>query len=149
MVKADALYQIHMRLQEIKQNKKDFGGVSVLLFGDLMQLPPVMAAKIFSPPWNKKFQEYHKVNPLWELFDCIELTFNHRQGLDKEYGDMLNRIRKTEQTEDDLKVLASRICKEKPLMPGMYMEGIKHAGITTTKSLQSFRRNQQLCLQFT
>ena len=115
MVKADALYQIHMRLQEIKQNKKDFGGVSVLLFGDLMQLPPVMAAKIFSPPWNKKFQEYHKVNPLWELFDCIELTFNHRQGLDKEYGDMLNRIRKTEQTEDDLKVLASRICKEKPL----------------------------------
>ena len=47
MVKSDQLYQIHMRLQEIKQNKRDFGGVSILLFGDLMQLPPPRAAQIF------------------------------------------------------------------------------------------------------
>ena len=37
MMKADMLYQLNLRLQEIKQNKKDFGGVSILLFGDLMQ----------------------------------------------------------------------------------------------------------------
>ena len=115
MVGADALYQIHMRLQEFTRNfKKDFGGVSMLLSGDLMQLPPVVAAKIFSAPWNAKFREYFKVNNLWELHDAVDLTFNHRQGHDKTYGDMLNRIRKAEQTEDDLNKVASRICQTIP-----------------------------------
>ena len=114
MVKADALYQIHMRLQEIKGNKRDFGGVSILLLGDLMQLPPPMAAQIFEVPKGDKFREYHKMNPLWSLFDPVELKFNHRQGSDKEFGDMLNRIRVKQYTEDDLKMLASRRCDKRP-----------------------------------
>ena len=44
MVKADMLYQLHLRLQEIKNTYADyFGGVAVFCFGDLMQLPPVQA----------------------------------------------------------------------------------------------------------
>jgi hypothetical protein len=38
MVKSDMLYQLNMRLQEVKECKDNFGGVCVLLFGDVMQL---------------------------------------------------------------------------------------------------------------
>ncbi len=55
MVKADMLYQLNMRLKEIKQNDRDFGGVAVFLFGDIMQLRPVQARYIFQTPKNEKF----------------------------------------------------------------------------------------------
>ena len=114
MVKADMLYQLHLRFQEIKQNKRDFGGVSILLLGDLMQLPPPRAAQIFETPKGPKFSMYHKINPLWNLFDPVELKTNHRQGSDKEFGDLLNRIREKKFTEEDLKILASRRCEMRP-----------------------------------
>ena len=41
MIRADLFYQLHERLQQIKQNDRLFGGVSILLFGDLLQLKPV------------------------------------------------------------------------------------------------------------
>ena len=48
MVSADALYDIHRRLQEILISDDYFGGCAVLLVGDLLQLPPVKGRKIFS-----------------------------------------------------------------------------------------------------
>ena len=66
MLKSDMLYQLHLRLQEIKQNKDDFGGVSVILCGDLLQLKPVMANWIFEKPKNKNFINFHEVYPLWK-----------------------------------------------------------------------------------
>ena len=109
MVKADMLYQLHLRLQEIKQNDLDFGGVSVLLCGDLMQLKPVSAAWIFGTPNNEQFKAAHELYPLWELFQSIELTVNHRQGADREYGDFLNRLRIGEHTQEDEDLLATRL----------------------------------------
>ena len=38
MLKADALYQIDLRLREVKQVNQSFGGCAVLLFGDPLQL---------------------------------------------------------------------------------------------------------------
>ena len=114
MVKADLLYQLHMRLQEIKQNKLEFGGVSIILCGDLLQLPPVMAAQIFEAPWGEKFRQFHEICPLWDQADAIELKTNHRQGKDKDYGDLLNRLRKNKHTEEDLKTLASKVSNESP-----------------------------------
>ena len=93
MVKADLLYQIYLRLQEIKQTKQDFGGVAVILCGDLMQLKPVQGNWIFESPKNPQFQLAHIILPIWNLFQTIELTHNHRQGDDKSYGDLLNRLR--------------------------------------------------------
>ena len=56
MVKADMLYQLDLKLQEIKERVGvPFGGVSIFYFGDLFQLKPVMGAFIFDRIYNPEF----------------------------------------------------------------------------------------------
>ena len=45
-------------------------------------------------------------------FEVINLTENHRQGDDKDYADLLNRVRIGEQTEDDMDLLRTRVRKK-------------------------------------
>ena len=47
------------------------------------------------------------------MFSSILLEKNHRQGRDKQYADLLNRVRIGQHTEEDLELLASRVRKEK------------------------------------
>lgn len=35
------LRSIHLRLQELKKSQEVFGGLNILVFGDIMQLAPV------------------------------------------------------------------------------------------------------------
>ena len=57
MVKADMLYQLDLKLQELKERiGVPFGGVAILLFGDMMQLRPVLGAFAFEKPKNP---DYH------------------------------------------------------------------------------------------
>ena len=114
MVKSDMLYQLNRRFQEVTQSDDDFGGLSVLLCGDLLQLRPVQAKWIFEEPRNKAFKASYLSNSLWDLFEPIELTQNHRQGEDKPYADLLNRMRKAENTEEDFRLLESRVFSEFP-----------------------------------
>ena len=63
---------------------------------------------------SAKFNLSHQLNSLWHKFDVIELTENHRQGEDKVYADMLNRIRFGEQTDRDLEQLKTRVTENLP-----------------------------------
>ena len=114
MVKADMLYQLNLRLQEVTGSAEDFGGVCVILCGDLMQLRPVQARWIFEEPTGKEYKAFHASNPLWEIFEPIELTQNHRQGEDRIYADLLNRMRVGENTEEDFRLLETRVTSEVP-----------------------------------
>ena len=109
MLKSDALYQIHLRLQEITQFQNAFGGVSVILCGDLMQIPPVSARWIFEEPSCLDYHLSHSIQPLWDHFSPIELRYNHRQGKDKVYGDLLNRMRRGNHTPEDLETLQAKV----------------------------------------
>jgi hypothetical protein len=109
MIKSDMMYQLNLRLQEIMQSDKIFGGVCVLLFGDLMQLKPIMARWIFEEPSCPQFKETFVTQNLWKQFKVIELTVNHRQGEDAEYANLLGRVRFGQQTNDDNLLLQSRI----------------------------------------
>ena len=114
MLKVDLLYRIDLRLREITQVNKDFGGISVFLFGDPLQLRPVKGRYIFEAPSCPDYLLAYGdgSDTLWRSFDVINLEENHRQGEDKSYAEMLNRIRFGRQSDDDLKVLESRVRSE-------------------------------------
>ena len=52
MVGYDTFKWVHLRLQQIKNNNFPFGGVNVLVFGDLYQLPPVTETAVYKVPKN-------------------------------------------------------------------------------------------------
>ena len=107
MVKADTLYQIDARLQEIKQSKRNFGGVCLLLFGDPLQLKPVKGKY----PWQEpiKYKDAYTAFKLWSLFQPVILRKNHRQGADGAYGQLLSRLRVGKCTDEDVSLLQTRV----------------------------------------
>ena len=112
MVKSDMLYMLDLRLQEIMEKVGiPFGGVAILTFGDMMQLKPCMGRYIFETPINDDFHITHRLEPRWMMFKPIILKINHRQGNDKIYANMLNRIRIGQHTTDDMETLKTRIRK--------------------------------------
>ena len=114
MVKADMLYQLDLRLQEITEKVGiPFGGLAIFAFGDMMQLKPCMGRYICDEPINKEFQITHRMKSRWSMFDSLTLEVNHRQGKDKPYADLLNRVRVGKQTEEDIKQLNTRVRSSK------------------------------------
>ena len=75
----------------------------------MMQLKPCMGRYICDEPINKEFKLTHSIQPRWKLFKSLILEQNHRQGNDKPYADLLNRIRVGEQTDEDIKLLKTRV----------------------------------------
>ena len=109
-IKADMLYLLDLRLKEVKQvSDVPFGGVSIFFFGDILQLRPVCATYIFEEPISEKFKLVFHANSLWKKFKFVILQTNHRQGEDKVYADLLNRIRKGDIIEEDIKILTERV----------------------------------------
>ena len=56
LVSADQLYKIDAKLREIFHLNKNipFGGIGIVLVGDLLQIPPVKGAYIFKRPKFEK-----------------------------------------------------------------------------------------------
>ena len=106
MVGNEMLSFLYLRLQEIKCNKEPFGGIHVILVGDLFQLRPVGDAWIFANNRN----EYASLAPnLWQTyFTMFELTEIMRQKDDAPFAQLLNRIREGKHTEEDLDLLKTR-----------------------------------------
>ena len=110
MVKVDMLYQLDLRLQEIKERiGVPFGGISIFCFGDILQLQPVCGRFIFDRPSNPAFHITYELDSLWHKFLILNLEINHRQGKDREYAEILNRVRVGKQTDNDMKHLEERI----------------------------------------
>ena len=113
MVRADQLFQIDLRLREITMRpNRLFGGVALFFFGDIMQLKPVKGTYIWLQPRNSEFHQAFLVQSHWEQFEVISLIENHRQEGDKEFANILNRIRVGEITESDMQVLQVRVRPE-------------------------------------
>ena len=66
---------------------------------------------IYSSPMNKKSASLWALpgGNLWEKFEVITLKTNHRQGNNRSYADVLNRIRIGKKTDEDLSMLGTRI----------------------------------------
>lgn len=94
-------------LQILRRDKKPFGGVQVVLVGDLFQLPPVEGRYCFQ-------------SRTWSLcnFQICELTQNMRQKDDEPFMEMLDRLRRGRCSREDLAVL-------KALKDTQFPEGIE------------------------
>ena len=109
MVSADLFYNLDLRLREITMVDDIMGGLSVFIFGDLFQLQPPKARYVFEEPKNKEHAMVFRLRNLWRQFRIVHLEENHRQGEDKQYGDLLNRVRVGLHTEEDIDLLRSRV----------------------------------------
>ena len=112
MLKSDDFYRIHLRLQEIKINKLPFGGISVVLLGNILQLPPVLGNYIFEPPSSKLMKYGDLFHSLWDMFTPVILTYNHRQEGEAAYADMLKRLARGIVTAEDVALLRTRVYPE-------------------------------------
>jgi hypothetical protein len=107
MVRADLLDAIDVVLKHFRNNHgTPFGGVQVLMIGDLFQLPPVTIqgewdtlSDYYRSPFFFDALVLNQTPPL-----CIELQKIYRQSEHKFIG-LLNRVRNNEVTDDDLEWL--------------------------------------------
>ena len=98
---------LDLRLQQIMGTKEPFGGLSIITVGDLFQLKPVFDNWIFE---NSKDGYTALATNLWQqYFQMCELSEVMRQREDKDFAEILNRIREGKHTEADIDVLKKRI----------------------------------------
>ena len=86
--------------------------MNCLFSGDLMQLKPIKGDYIFEKPKYGNARDVYEIFNLWEQFECVVLEENHRQGEDKQYAEVLGRIRFKEKNEslalEDMELLRTR-----------------------------------------
>ena len=123
MVSNIMLMYINLRLQEVFGESSFFGGKCVIVFGDLMQLPPVKGQPVFEEVAAKDVQALTgglgmSLN-LWSYFKFDELRINQRQAgtENSSWSGILSRIRIGTQTPADIEVIKSRLIKFPPLNP--------------------------------
>ncbi|KAM9752456.1 ATP-dependent DNA helicase PIF1-like [Menidia menidia] len=108
IVSKELFAYIHWRFQQIRGNKKPFGGISVLAVGDFYQLPPLGRAKPLCV-----FEEGDL--DLWkDNFHMVDLTEIMRQKDDRTFAELLNRIRVKQRdeslTKQDMSLLSRAVC---------------------------------------
>lgn len=104
MVPYEMLCMIDSRLRQLKKPDACFGGINVILFGDLMQLPPVRGHQVFQQPEHMK-----PATHLWRQFRLVELKQNMRQQGDTTFIDVLNALRVGAMTSRHLEILLEKV----------------------------------------
>ena len=115
MVSNVMLMYIHLRLSEIFDTSKSddgwFGKINIIVFGDLLQLPPVNEDFAFIEMSKEKIDKCVGAMisfNLWLLFEYEELIINMRQKNDMLYSEILSRVRLGLITTSDVKILQKK-----------------------------------------
>ncbi len=109
MVRADLMDHIDVELRRIRRNSKPFGGVQLLMIGDLQQLPPIAHGGE-----DELLRQYYKTLYFFSSsalksmkYSCIELKNVYRQT-DRHFIDILNHARDCTLTSQDVSDLNAR-----------------------------------------
>lgn len=110
MVRADLFDMIDMALRHIRKIEEPFGGVQLVLVGDLLQLPPVVStheSELFTSLWETPyFFSAHCYKNL--ALNNITLTTVWRQT-DDEFIEVLNQVREGSVGDSALNILNERV----------------------------------------
>jgi len=103
MVRVDLIDGIDYALRQYRKNNMPFGGVQMIFFGDLFQLPPIIGDKATSEYINDTYDSQYFFDA--HVFDkkeitIFELTKIYRQT-DIDFIKLLNNIRINKATEED------------------------------------------------
>jgi len=111
MIRADLFDRMNIFLQKNRKSNLPFGGVQILLFGDLLQLPPVVtqedAIVLKKMGYESPYFFEAKVFNQGFHMQMIELTNVFRQK-ERAFIKLLDRIRNAQIDEDDLDLLNQR-----------------------------------------
>ena len=128
MVRADVLDHINDELQRIRRNSEPFGGVQLLMIGDLQQLPPITPdneLEILKPHYDSMYFFDSKSLRNSDYY-CIELKSVYRQT-DQRFIDILNRVRTGDVTHSDLDELNSHhVADFRPAQGDNYIQLVTH-----------------------
>lgn len=116
MVRADILDAIDKSLRINKNNNIPFGGVQMIFFGDLYQLPPVIIGKEQINYFEKHFGGVYFFNSkVFQKiqFEYIELKNIFRQK-DNDFKLILNNVREKKVSHKDLSILNERLYFKNP-----------------------------------
>ena len=113
MIGADFLYGTHQRMVEIMVCDDFFGGMAILLVGDIMQLKPIQKRAIFAiPPIPKHLALFNSPENLWNNFTVVVPDVNIRQGGINSWTKCLNNVRTITNghllSDEDINLLMSR-----------------------------------------
>ena len=131
MVRADLFHCMDVFLRTVRKKKSvPFGGVQMILFGDLYQLPPVMRSQereIFASMYPGIY--FFDAPVLREMkLEMVELEKVYRQK-DGEFIRLLNAVRNNTVTPEDL-ALFNRRC-----IPDFSAHGSVYVTLTTTNDM--------------
>lgn len=109
MVRADLLDSIDNTLRRYRRNSRPFGGVQLLMIGDIHQLPPVVTAeeepylkRVYQSPFFFESKAFKLLN-----YITVELTTVYRQQ-DSLFLSLLNHVRDNQLDPPTLELLNSR-----------------------------------------
>ena len=109
MVRADVLDAVDETLRRIRRCHSPFGGVQLLLIGDLQQLPPVLKSQE-----EVLLRDFYPTSYFFESlalknagFSTVELTKIYRQS-DSVFVELLNKVRNNNANARDLALLNAR-----------------------------------------
>ncbi len=109
MVRADIIDAIDFVMRTVRRNTKPFGGVQVMLIGDMHQLPPVVRDNEWSVLKNYYNSPYFFDSVVWKQLDAaeVELKKIYRQS-DERFVQLLNNIRLQQLAVADYEELKKR-----------------------------------------
>lgn len=124
----------HLRLAT-GNDTTPFGGIHLVMFGDLYQLPPPHGKPIFAC-------ERH-----WSQFRLLELQGNQRAAQDPEWAALLARLRVGHWTEQDVRILQSRVSRRRngiqPARNAMHLHATREAVAVTNARIFQHHINEQ------
>jgi len=138
MVRADLIDAIDLFLKRNRENNEVFGGVQVLLIGDLFQLPPVVKhseREILLKKGYKSEFFFSAFSLKGAELKSIELTFVFRQK-DLDFIKILDNIRQAKNLDDTLSKINSRCIQSNSYG--------KEITLTSTNSVADMKNKHEL-----